>query len=174
MTKSTRSAEKTRARHERQAAQRALTRRLLVVALAAAVAVVAAVAFWPGSGDDTNGDQGADVTTAAAAVTLVSPQQADALIAENAGNSAFTILDVRTAEEFATGHITGAVNLDVQDPSFGASLAALDPAATYLVYCHSGNRSATATAQMEAAGFGDVHELDGGVTAWSAAGLPLE
>jgi len=70
-----------------------------------------------------------------------------------------TAIDVRTPEEFVAGHIDGAELIDIRDPSFGARIADLDPEATYVVYCRSGNRSATAATQMRALGL-DV--LDGG------------
>ena len=70
-----------------------------------------------------------------------------------------TVIDVRTPEEYAEGHVLDAVNLNVQDPSFDSEIAALDADGTYVVYCRSGNRSATAAERMRAAGL-DV--LDGG------------
>lgn len=67
--------------------------------------------------------------------------------------SAYTaIIDVRTPAEFASGHVEGAVNYDVQSPQFAAQIANLDPDGAYLVYCRSGNRSKAAAAQMEGAG----------------------
>lgn len=83
------------------------------------------------------------------------------------------VVDVRTPAEFATGHLPGAVNLDVSAPGFSEQVAALDPAGTYAVYCRSGNRSQSATAQMLEAGLATVYELDGGILTWTAAGYPL-
>lgn len=83
------------------------------------------------------------------------------------------VVDVRTPAEFATGHLPGAVNLDVSAPGFPEQVAALDPAGTYAVYCRSGNRSQPATAQMLEAGLATVYELDGGILTWTAAGYPL-
>ncbi len=83
-----------------------------------------------------------------------------------------TVIDVRTPAEFANGHVEGAVNLDVEGGQFSASLAELDPAATYIVYCQSGRRSALAAAAMVAAGFTEVHDM-GGIQDWIDAGLPV-
>jgi phage shock protein E len=69
------------------------------------------------------------------------------------------IIDVRTAEEFAGGHLDGAVNLNVEDGSLQGALASLDPNASYIVYCRSGRRSAIAAEQMTAAGFANVTDL---------------
>jgi phage shock protein E len=83
------------------------------------------------------------------------------------------IVDVRTAEEFADGHITGAVNIPVQQPDFADRIAALDPNSTYAVYCRSGNRSQPAVAAMQKAGITTIYELESGTKGWTAAGLPL-
>lgn len=83
------------------------------------------------------------------------------------------VLDVRTPAEFDSGHLAGAVNIDVEQPDFGTKIADLDTSASYAVYCRSGNRSSVATAAMKDAGFTHVQDLKGGVTAWSQAGQPV-
>ncbi|MBU4214074.1 MAG: rhodanese-like domain-containing protein [Actinobacteria bacterium] len=83
------------------------------------------------------------------------------------------LLDVRTPEEFTAGHLAGAQNIDVESGDFATRIADLDTAATYAVYCRSGNRSATAMAAMQDAGFTNVSDLSGGITAWSQAGQPV-
>lgn len=84
------------------------------------------------------------------------------------------ILDIRTPEEFAGGHIAGAANLDFYEPDFAANLDALDKDLPYFVYCRSGNRSASAIETMKDLGFTQVYELDGGIVSWAGAGLPIE
>jgi rhodanese-related sulfurtransferase len=69
------------------------------------------------------------------------------------------IVDVRTPEEFAAGHVVGAVNIDVQSSTFDSDIAKLPREGVYLVYCRSGNRSAAAAADMRADG---LVVLDGG------------
>jgi len=81
-----------------------------------------------------------------------------------------TIIDVRTPEEFAQGHLPGAINIDIASADFGARVAALDPSAPYAVYCRSGNRSATALAQMASVGITGAYHLGGGIGAWQSAG----
>ena len=83
------------------------------------------------------------------------------------------VIDVRTPAEFAAGHLQGATNIDVEAATFTDQIAALDKTDTYAVYCRSGNRSRTATQQMADAGFSTLYDLDGGLTAWTAAGLPV-
>ena len=83
------------------------------------------------------------------------------------------ILDVRTPEEYAQGHVPGAVNIDVSSPTFGDEIAELPKDTTYVVYCRSGNRSADAAGQMADAGFTDLYDVDAGLATLSAAGVPL-
>ena len=83
------------------------------------------------------------------------------------------ILDVRTAEEFAQGHIAGSINIDVSSSDFVAKVSELDKTKTYAVYCRSGNRSAVATAEMEKLGFTSLYNMTGGAIDWAAAGFPL-
>ena len=82
------------------------------------------------------------------------------------------IIDVRTPEEFAAGHVAGALNIPVEYPDFAAQVAALDPASTYAIYCRSGNRSAVATQQMAQQGYLHLFDLDGGFAELEAAGMP--
>ena len=58
------------------------------------------------------------------------------------------LVDVRTPEEFAEGHLEGAVNLPVESPAFGELITQLDPGVEYVVYCRSGRRSEIAAEQM--------------------------
>lgn len=83
------------------------------------------------------------------------------------------LVDVRTAAEFAEGHVDGAINVDVEAPTFDAQIAQLDKATTYAVYCRSGRRSTIATDAMGKAGFTSVVNLDGGIADLQAAGAPI-
>lgn len=84
-----------------------------------------------------------------------------------------TIIDVRTPEEFAQGHIEGAVNYNVEGPDFASQIASLDPAGIYAVYCQSGNRSQPAVAQMSSVGINSIYELESGISGWENAGFPV-
>jgi rhodanese-related sulfurtransferase len=83
------------------------------------------------------------------------------------------IVDVRTPEEFASGHIEGALNIDFNSGNFANEITRLNPSETYAVYCRSGSRSGQAASIMHKAGFHDVSNLNGGVIDWTNAGLPL-
>lgn len=81
-------------------------------------------------------------------------------------------IDVRTPEEFAEGHIEGALNYNVEGPDFADQIATLDPAGTYAVYCRSGNRSQPAVNYMAGLGINAIFELETGIVGWEDAGLP--
>ncbi|NVO84424.1 rhodanese-like domain-containing protein [Hymenobacter terrestris] len=66
------------------------------------------------------------------------------------------LLDVRTPEEFATGHLPGAGNVDFRAPDLAAQLQKLDPSKTYVLYCASGNRSNKTALLMQEKGFKHV------------------
>ncbi len=85
-----------------------------------------------------------------------------------------TILDIRTPEEFAGGHLAGAINIDYYADDFEDRLAALDLDVPYVMYCNSGNRSGNSLPVMDSLGFQEVYELDGGIQAWFGAGLPID
>ncbi len=82
------------------------------------------------------------------------------------------VLDVRSPDEFAKGHIPGARHVFVAD--LPARLGSLDPKRPWAVYCDSGYRASIAASLMLANGFADVVNVPGSWQAWQAAGLPTE
>jgi len=84
-----------------------------------------------------------------------------------------TILDVRTPEEFATGHIAKSNNIDWRGGHFEHQVMSLDKTKPFFVYCTSGGRSASAASKLRSMGFKEVYELDGGLNQWQAARLPI-
>ncbi|MDZ4714567.1 MAG: rhodanese-like domain-containing protein [Cytophagales bacterium] len=83
------------------------------------------------------------------------------------------VLDVRSAKEYADGHLQKSVNMDWNGYDFMQQVKKLDKSAPVFVYCLSGARSATAASKMRAAGFKEVYELQGGLSQWQAANLPV-
>lgn len=75
------------------------------------------------------------------------------------------LVDVRTANEFAEGHLPDAVNMDVTADAFASQITSLDKEQPVAIYCRSGRRSKLAAKQMAAAGY-QVTELDGGIGSW--------
>lgn len=79
------------------------------------------------------------------------------------------LIDVRTAEEYAEGHLFGAENIDVKDTLFAERIKGVE--GKVAVYCRGGHRSLKAAEQLAAGGC-TVYNLDGGILAWQKAGKP--
>jgi len=73
------------------------------------------------------------------------------------------LLDVRTPQEFYSGSISGAINVDFENPNFENEVQKLDHSKPYFVYCRSGNRSSGSVIVMKKNGFKDVYELQDGI-----------
>ena len=69
------------------------------------------------------------------------------------------VIDVRATDEFAAGHLDGAVNYNVEDGTLEQALLSLDQNANYVVYCRSGRRSAIAVDLMKENGFTQIADL---------------
>lgn len=90
------------------------------------------------------------------------------------GNGDVTIIDVRTPEEFENGHITGALNIDINSPDFEDRIKKLDPEKQYVVYCQSGGRSGRACSSIRQFGFHRAMNLAGGIVSWEREGFSIE
>ncbi|MDD5210334.1 MAG: rhodanese-like domain-containing protein [Elusimicrobiales bacterium] len=83
-------------------------------------------------------------------------------------------IDVRTPEEHAAGYIEKTdLVIDFKATDFKDKLSKLDRNVKYLIYCRSGHRSGLALAMMKDLGFAEYHDIEGGINAWTAAGLPV-
>jgi rhodanese-related sulfurtransferase len=122
-----------------------------------------------GSGNDT--PTAGEPAPAGEGLRLVTPAEAVEIQANDPAG--LIVLDVRTPQEFAEGHLENATMIDFYEPDFASQLADLDPTQPYLLYCRSGNRSGQTLTLMKDLGFTNVAEIDGGTNAWTAAGLPL-
>lgn len=83
------------------------------------------------------------------------------------------LVDVRTPEEFAEGHIEGAVNVNFKKRTFMSYISHFDKNTPILIYCRSGNRSGKGEKIMRGLGFKDVYDLKGGFKGWKNATLPV-
>ena len=108
--------------------------------------------------------------TAAAAAGTVTPAQVAQQIRDP--KTAPFLLDVRTAEEFAEGHVPGAKNIPVGE--LEAHLADIPKDRPVVVYCHVGGRAALASSRLRERGYTNVSEMQGSMTAWEAQKLPVE
>ena len=87
-------------------------------------------------------------------------------------NPKCVVVDVRSPDEFKSGSIDRAINIDVNGTDFDASVKTLDKNKTILVYCLAGVRSKKAATILQGKGF-KVYSLEGGIKSWSAQGLPV-
>ena len=129
------------------------------------LAVILTVTAACGRGSDPDGAG----SVADAAVRVVEPAAASELLGD--GNDRI-LLDVRTPEEFDEAHLDGALLIDFYRDDFESAIDELDRDASYVIYCRSGNRSGQTRELMAELGFTDVADIDGGIVAWRAEGLP--
>lgn len=78
-----------------------------------------------------------------------------------------TIIDIRTPEEFASGHIDGAININFFDKTFLNQISKLDKSEPIYMYCRSGSRSRSASKKVSNLGFEKVYDLQGGIIYWA-------
>ena len=98
----------------------------------------------------------------------VTPVDAQKLLADN---KEVRVLDVRTPEEYAEGHIAGAVNVDFKAADFADKVDKLDKNTAYIVHCRSGKRSSGSLAILKDKGFGSIYHLNKGFNAWKDSGM---
>lgn len=98
---------------------------------------------------------------------LITPQQ---LIANK---QSYIVLDTRSAEEFAEGHIKGAINIPHDQVAANLDLLT-EYSETIVVHCRSGRRALVAEQALLDAGFTNVKHLAGDMKGWKAQNLPLE
>ena len=96
---------------------------------------------------------------------LITVEEANIRMAANQS----LLIDVREAKEWDAGHVQGAQHLALS----GFDSAAMDPNVSYMVICRSGARSDKAMTMLHEAGF-DAANVEGGMLAWAAAGLPMQ
>jgi len=135
---------------------------LIFATMVIAVALVGGVIFLMNSSAETT-------VTASIQSEKISANDYMADFAE--GTSNHVLIDVRTPEEFNSGHIAGAINIPVQELS--ERLSEVPDDKEIVVYCRSGNRSATASDILTNGGYEGVYDM-GGIIAWQQAGFPIE
>lgn len=90
-----------------------------------------------------------------------------AKIKEVVKNSDYTIVDVRTPDEFAQGNISRSINIDIISNNFKAEILKLDKNSPVVVYCQSGGRSKRAMNAMKDLGFNKVFNYSGGYSEYA-------
>lgn len=106
---------------------------------------------------------------AAASASDITPKQAADII----NQQKVVVLDVRTPDEFADGHIANAINIDFYESDFKKKVGLLDISKTYVIYCRSGRRSASAEKILKNMGFKSLYNVQEGIIGWKNNGLPV-
>jgi len=115
------------------------------------------------------------VKQAKAQIQEIEVIEVDALL-----NQGYQVLDVREPAEFLLGTIEGALNVPrgILEPAADRQYAGhreelMDRDKKWLLLCASSGRSAMATVVLQQMGFKNIRNINGGITAWKAAGLPI-
>ena len=85
-------------------------------------------------------------------------------------DSDYTLIDVRTQEEFDLGHIDSAINLDFYSDSFQNDILSLPKNETIVIYCRTNNRSSKTAAILKENGYREILVIRGGITEWVKKG----
>ena len=125
---------------------------------------------------NTPSESGSTASSASASVSSDSASSESSSSSGSSGqaNTAIgTLIDVRTPEDFADGHLKGATNIDFNGPDFAEKISELDKDGEYTLYCRSGRRSGLALEAMKAAGFTKVTNAGGVEQASKTLGLDI-
>ena len=85
----------------------------------------------------------------------------------------YILVDVRTAEEYESGHIQDAVNFNFHSESFQNDILSLDKSASIVLYCRTQNRSTKTANYLKENGYKEIAVLEGGITSWVKNGNDL-
>ena len=96
----------------------------------------------------------------------------DAQFTEIQGSD-YILVEVRTAEEYESGHIQNAVNFDFYSESFQKEILSLDKSASIVLYCRNQNRSTKTANYLKENGYNEIAVLEGGITSWVKKGNDL-
>ncbi len=103
-------------------------------------------------------------------ITLVTAEEMQKLLDQKD----VQLVDVRTPEEYKSGNIPGAQNIDFNSPTFDEDISKLDKTKPVILYCKAGGRSAKCSQKLRKAGFIKIYELEGGITQWKFDDFEIE
>ena len=114
-----------------------------------------------------NNKQPSTTITESGKIVVVAPAE----FKEKSANQ--LIVDVRTPDEFAQGHIEGAININVFDKNFTEQFAEFDKSEPIFLYCKSGARTSKASKKLAEFGFQNIYDLHGGIVNWHKNDQPI-
>ena len=85
----------------------------------------------------------------------------------------YILVDVRTLEEYESGHIQDAKHFDFYSESFQKEILSLDKSSSIILYCRTQNRSTKTANYLKENGFKEITVLAGGITSWVKNGNDL-
>ena len=85
----------------------------------------------------------------------------------------YILVDVRTIEEYESGHIQDAINFDFYSGSFQKEILSLDKSSSIILYCRTQNRSTKTANYLKENGYKETTVLAGGITSWVKNGNDL-
>ena len=88
-------------------------------------------------------------------------------------DSDYILVDVRTIEEYESGHIQDAINFDFYSESFQKEILSLDKSSSIILYCRTQNRSTKTANYLKENGYKEITVLAGGITTWVKNGNDL-
>ena len=88
-------------------------------------------------------------------------------------NTDYILVDVRTAEEYESGHIQDAVNFDFYSESFQNDILTLDKSSSIILYCRTQNRSTKTANYLKENGYKEITVIEGGISSWVKNGNDL-
>ncbi len=101
----------------------------------------------------------------ASAISLITPEEL------NNVNKDILLIDVRTPQEYASGHVENSINIDFRASNFKDLIGELNKDQDVYVYCKVGGRSGGAAKLMEEMGFKKIYDLQGGILQWEKDGF---
>jgi rhodanese-related sulfurtransferase len=104
-------------------------------------------------------------------IIAVSAKEAADLIDTYKGDSGFAVIDIRTPGEFQSGHLPGAILIDLYSQTFVDQLSRLDKEKTFLIYCRTGNRSTRSLEIFKKLNFQKIYHMSTGIRAWQSEGF---
>ncbi len=90
------------------------------------------------------------------------------------GQDSIQLVDVRTPDEFAQGHLKNAMNIDYKSKNFAEQINGLAKNKPVALYCLAGSRSEAAAQLMAGSGFTEIYDLEGGYMGWTFEKRPVE
>ena len=85
----------------------------------------------------------------------------------------YILVDVRTLEEFESGHIQDAIHFDFYSESFQKEILTIDKSFPIILYCRTQNRSTKTANYLKENGYKEIAVLEGGITSWIKNGNDL-